>query len=91
MGYLTLPGDGAGMGLIAGMPAVTTTKEEKMKIMPTGDYYVWYCDWCDSKNLTLWTRIEKGDVQCGACHRGFRYYSPDAGQKGPVSALSRIL
>jgi hypothetical protein len=35
-----------------------------------GDYYVWYCEWCDSKNLTLWTRVEKNDVLCGACHRG---------------------
>jgi hypothetical protein len=42
-----------------------------MKIMPLGDYYVWYCEWCDTKNLTLWTRFEKGQVFCGACHNGF--------------------
>ncbi len=41
-----------------------------MKIMPLGDYYVWYCEWCDTRNLTLWTRFEKNDVFCGACHRG---------------------
>ena len=38
-----------------------------MKLMPQDDYYLWYCDWCDSRNLTLWTRIETGKVQCGAC------------------------
>ena len=36
-----------------------------------GDYYVWYCEWCDTKNLTLWTRFEKDQVFCGACHNGF--------------------
>ena len=38
-----------------------------MKLIPQDDYYLWYCDWCDSRNLTLWTRIETGKVQCGAC------------------------
>jgi hypothetical protein len=66
-------------------------QEEKIKIMPSGDYYVWYCDWCDTKNLTLWTRIEKDEVLCGACHRGFHVYSPDAGRTAPKSALSGIL
>ncbi len=42
-----------------------------MQIMPIGDYYVWYCEWCDSKNLTLWTKAESNEVLCGACHRGF--------------------
>jgi len=41
---------------------------ESMKIMPSGDYYIWYCDWCDSRNLTLWTRIEKGEVVCACCY-----------------------
>ncbi len=40
-----------------------------MRMMPLGDYYVWYCEWCDSRNLTLWTRFEKGEVFCGACHQ----------------------
>ncbi len=59
-----------------------------MKIMPMGDYYVWYCEWCDSKNLTLWTRVEKNEVLCGACHRGLNNRggsAPDVG--GPVSAM----
>lgn len=38
-----------------------------MKLTPIDDYYLWYCDWCDSRNLTLWTRVEKDKVQCGAC------------------------
>ena len=40
-----------------------------MRLKPLGDYYEWYCEWCDSKNLTLWTKIEKGEVVCGACHK----------------------
>ena len=42
-----------------------------MKLMPQGDYYVWYCDWCDSRNHTLWTRVEKGKVICGVCYTPF--------------------
>jgi hypothetical protein len=42
-----------------------------MKLIPQGDYYVWYCDWCDSRNHTLWTRIEKEKVICGACYTPF--------------------
>ncbi len=33
------------------------------------DYYAWTCDWCDSENRTLWIRVAKGDLTCGACHR----------------------
>ena len=44
-------------------------KENSMDIMPMGDYYEWYCDWCDSRNLTLWTRFNDGTVACGACHQ----------------------
>jgi hypothetical protein len=42
-----------------------------MKLMPQGDYYVWYCDWCDSRNHTLWTRVEIGKVICGVCYTPF--------------------
>jgi hypothetical protein len=49
-----------------------------MKIMPMGDYYVWYCEWCDSKNLTLWTRVEKNEILCGACHRGISVHGAGA-------------
>ncbi|GAB7027791.1 hypothetical protein [Geotalea toluenoxydans] len=42
-----------------------------MQLMPMGDYYVWYCEWCDSRNMTLWTRIDAKEVACGCCHRTF--------------------
>ena len=42
-----------------------------MKLMPQGDYYVWFCDWCDSRNQTLWTRIEEGKVVCSVCFTPF--------------------
>jgi len=42
-----------------------------MKLMPQGDYYVWFCDWCDSRNATLWTRIEDGKVVCNVCYTPF--------------------
>jgi len=49
-----------------------------MRLMPQGDYYVWYCDWCDSRNHTLWTRIDMGKVVCAAC------YTPFAIEQFPV-------
>jgi len=42
-----------------------------MRTMVMGEYYVWYCDWCDSKNLTPWTRASGGKVCCGGCHKEF--------------------
>lgn len=39
-----------------------------MKIRLNEDYYRWCCDWCDSENRILWTKLESGAV-CGACHR----------------------
>jgi hypothetical protein len=47
--------------------AKSGSNEATMKIMPSGDYYIWYCDWCDSRNLTLWTRIDKMEVVCAVC------------------------
>jgi hypothetical protein len=43
-----------------------------MKLTALGEYNVWYCDWCDTKNLTPGTRFEKEKVFCGACHIRFR-------------------
>ena len=40
----------------------------EMKIRPNEDYYFWCCDWCDSENLVLWTKLQDGTT-CGACHR----------------------
>jgi hypothetical protein len=60
-----------------------------MKVMPMGDYYVWYCEWCDSRNLTLWTRMEKDSVSCGACHQ--RFSMPRATYPVMSQAISHIL
>jgi hypothetical protein len=38
------------------------------KIKLGEDYYFWCCDWCDSENLVLWSRLQDG-THCGACHR----------------------
>lgn len=42
-----------------------------MELMPVGDRYIWYCDWCDSKNVTPWVRVEEKEVCCAACHKTF--------------------
>jgi hypothetical protein len=39
-----------------------------MNLIPLGDYYIVYCDWCDSGNKVLWTRMDSGNAYCGACH-----------------------
>ena len=39
-----------------------------MNIRLNEDYYFWCCDWCDSENLVLWTKLQEG-INCGACHR----------------------
>ncbi len=60
-----------------------------MKLMPMGDYYAWYCEWCDSKNLTLWTRFEKRQVSCGACHKA--YPLPEQSHAVEERSLSRVI
>ena len=57
-----------------------------MKLIPQGDYYVWFCDWCDSRNLTLWTRVEKGKVVCGVCFTPFATL-PYSGEVAQLSVL----
>jgi len=42
-----------------------------MRLMPQGDHYVWYCDWCDTRNVTLWVRIERNELCCAACQKTF--------------------
>jgi hypothetical protein len=42
-----------------------------MNIIPLGDYYAWYCDWCDTRNQTLQQKFTAGTVTCGACHKPF--------------------
>jgi hypothetical protein len=65
-----------------------------MNIMPMGDYYVWYCDWCDSRNMTLWTRVQHDACVCAACQRHFtlmpstsRLPKKDAGFRARFSRL----
>ena len=56
-----------------------------MKVMPMGDYYVWFCDWCDSRNHTLWTRVATKGAVCSACHRSGRSDSDvRGGERYPV-------
>ncbi len=40
-----------------------------MELTLKGDYYEWYCDWCDTRNLTLSFRMNDGRFSCCACHR----------------------
>ena len=58
-----------------------------MKIMPMGDYYVWHCDWCDSTNYTIWTRLERDGLSCTACHH---QASPLTDDSSPVFSPVRI-
>lgn len=60
-----------------------------MKLMPIGDYYAWYCEWCDTRNLTLWTRFEKGQVTCGACRQ--RYPFPGAASAVMEQKFSHVI
>jgi len=46
-----------------------------MKLIPVGDYYVWHCDWCDSTNYTIWTRMEDEGLACAACHKQFSEFT----------------
>jgi hypothetical protein len=49
-----------------------------MKIRLNDDYYFWCCDWCDSENLVLWTKMQDGTT-CGACHRPMNLPGMSAG------------
>ena len=40
-----------------------------MKLTLKDDYYEWFCDWCDSINVTLIHRVADGTFSCSACHR----------------------
>ncbi len=34
-----------------------------------GEYYVWYCDWCDSTNQVHWSSLNRNEPVCAACRR----------------------
>ena len=42
-----------------------------MELLAWGDSYIWYCDWCDTKNVTPWVRAKGNEVCCAACHKNF--------------------
>ena len=42
-----------------------------MQLMQQGDFYVWYCEWCDTRNMTLWVKIENNQLCCAACQKKF--------------------
>lgn len=39
-----------------------------MELTLRGDYYEWYCNWCDTRNLTLGLRVTGDAFICCACH-----------------------
>lgn len=57
-----------------------------MKLMPRGDYFVWYCEWCDSRNSTIRTRIGSHSVTCSACQQSF-----GVGEEGRLFNLEQEL
>ena len=40
-----------------------------MKMIPMGEYYVWFCNWCDSTNQVHWSKQDRPDLTCAACHQ----------------------
>jgi hypothetical protein len=42
-----------------------------MKLMTSGDYYVWECELCGSRNLTIWTKVAKNQLCCAACQKSY--------------------
>ena len=61
-----------------------------MKLMSMGDHYVWFCEWCDTRNMTLWTRVEENQLCCAACHKKFSAFAetrPSRPPGGPARNL----
>ncbi|MBU5611370.1 hypothetical protein [Geomonas azotofigens] len=54
-----------------------------MELLAVGDSYIWYCDWCDTKNVTPWVRAKGNEVCCAACHKN---YAAD-GKERPTRGL----
>jgi hypothetical protein len=68
---------------IFGYLRVRQLKEEiGMKTLTMGEYYVWYCEWCDSRNLTPWTRTTDGNICCGGCHKEYAFGGATVKEKG---------
>ncbi|WP_026842572.1 hypothetical protein [Citrifermentans bremense] len=62
-----------------------------MQLMPQGDHYVWYCDWCDTRNLTHWVRVERDEVCCAACQRKYPVMENPRQTKGKRPSYYQIL
>ena len=57
-------------------------EEVAMDLRLNGDYYEWYCDWCDSRNLTLSFGVIDGTFTCCACNKKMMCYDSTT----PISA-----
>ena len=64
-------------------------KEDDMQLMPLGDYYEWYCEWCDSRNLTLWTRVEEEKICCAVCYKSFEVGEQSGCRSGVEEPICR--
>lgn len=51
---------------------MTTSREYPMRLKLSDDYYEWYCEWCDTRNRTLWVRVHEDTANCAACQRTSR-------------------
>jgi len=61
-----------------------------MKTMTMGDYYVWYCEWCDSRNLTPWARTVGGKACCGGCHKEFPVAGASRSERSPFQFQAQL-
>ena len=62
-----------------------------MQLKPQGDHYIWYCDWCDTRNATQWVRIERNRVCCAACQKTFTVFDEARKRCGDVTASFQLL
>ncbi len=53
-----------------------------MELTLKGDYYEWYCEWCDSRNQTLIYRVADEVFTCCACKRKTAWATEDASTCG---------
>jgi len=58
-----------------------------MQLMPQGDFYVWYCEWCDTRNMTLWIKVEENRLCCTACQKKFSAFEETRSAASPGSAV----
>ena len=49
-------------------------EEVTMDLRLNDDYYEWYCDWCDTRNLIQGFRVIDGTFTCCACNKKMTYH-----------------